>query len=240
MSKIIEYFQHGGWVMYPLAFMFIAGIACVIERTYMILFVYKSNSSALMKKLQRLVLEGNIEEAIKLCNSRKDAALHKVLKAGLMNADKPFDEIQEHVQVAITGVVPKLQHRMTYLFTIGNTATLLGLLGTVFGLITTFEAVGAVEGSQKQQLLSAGISEAMSATAFGLLTAVPTMAVYGYLMNHINSIVDDVEHYAGQLLVMLKTGSEYYDNFSAEGNVSTQQIPKKRTDEVKKDEKKAG
>lgn len=233
MSKWVEYFHHGGLIMYPLALMFLAGIACIIERMYMILFVYKSNSTALMKKMQRMVLEGNIEEAIKLCNSRKDAALHMVLKAGLMNADKPFEEIQEHVQVAISGVLPKLQHRMPYLFTIGNTATLLGLLGTVFGLITTFEAVGAVEGSQKQALLSAGISEAMSATAFGLLTAVPTMGVYGYLMNHINTIVDDVEHYAGQLLVMLRTGGEYYDNFSAEA-VTTQQVPQKRVEEEKK------
>ena len=234
MEKLVLYFHHGGLIMYPLAAMFLCGMACIIERMYMILFVYKSNSTALMKKLQRMVLEGNIEEAIKLCNSRKDAALHKVLKAGLMNADKPFEEIQEHVQVAISGVVPKLQHRMPYLFTIGNTATLLGLMGTVFGLITTFEAVGAVEGSQKQALLSAGISEAMSATAFGLLTAVPTMAVYGYLMNHINTIVDDVEHYAGQLLVMLRTGGEYYDNFSAEGAVTTQQVPQVKEEKDKK------
>src|SRR4051794_40933887 len=100
MEKLVLYFHHGGLIIYPLAAMFLSGMACIIERMYMILFVYKSNSTALMKKMQRLVLEGNIEEAIKLCNSRKDAALHKVLKAGLMNADKPFEEIQEHVQVA--------------------------------------------------------------------------------------------------------------------------------------------
>jgi len=195
----------------------------------MILYFYQSNAAELMQKLHRLILENNIEEAVKLCNSKKNAALNQVLKAALVNVDRPFDEIQDHVEVATLAVVPQLQNRMPYLFTIANTATLLGLLGTVVGLIATFEAVGAVESSQKQTLLSAGISTAMNTTAFGLLVAIPCMLVYGFLFNRINRIVDDIQHYSGQVLLMLRAGGDYFEKMSEEGSVTTQQIPKKKS-----------
>lgn len=228
MNATIKFFLDGGFFMYPIAIMLLLGLVVIVERLYMILFVYRAHGADLMQKVQRYVLENNLEEAIKLCNGKKNSALHRVLKAGLVNADKPFDEVQDHVEVAKMAVVPKLQTRMSYLFTIGNTATLIGLLGTVFGLIVTFEAVGAVEGSQKQTLLSTGISTAMNTTAFGLLVAIPCMLVYGFLLNRINTIVDEVEHYSAHLLLMLRTGGEYFDQFNADSNAaSTHQIPEK-------------
>ncbi len=227
MEELIKAFQDGGVFMYPIAFMLVLSCSIILERIYMILFIYESNPAPLMQKVQRLILDNNIEEAIKVCNSRKRAAIYQVFKAALLNADRPFDEIQDHVEVATLNVVPKLQRRMPYLFTIANVATLLGLLGTIVGLVKTFEAVGAVEGSQKQLLLSAGISTAMNTTAFGLIVAIPCMLCYGFLFNRINGVVDDVEHYSAKLLMLLRTGSEYFDKFSSEGMVTTQQQPVK-------------
>lgn len=228
MEFIIKTFQAGGPFMYPIAIMLIFGSIIIAERLYMILFHYSSNSSKLMQKVQEHIVDNNIENAINLCNSKKFAATYQVFKAALMNADRPADELQDYVEVATMEVVPKLQNRVSYLFTIANVATLLGLLGTIVGLIQTFEAVGAVDASQKQQLLSAGISTAMSTTAFGLIVAIPCMLTYGYLFNKINSMVDEIDHYSSRLVMLLKTGRTYFDNFSNQDIVTTQQDPKKK------------
>ena len=216
--------------MYPIGVMLVIATLIIIERLYMVFMVYSSNAGGLMSKVQRLILDNNIDEAVKLANSKKHAAIYQVFKAALMNADRPFEEIQDHVEAASLGVVPKLQKRMPYLFTIANVATLLGLLGTIIGLITTFKAVGAVETSQKQLLLSAGISTAMNTTAFGLMVAIPCMLVYGYLFNKINAMVDEIDHYSARLLILLRTGSNYFDRFSDDDLVSTEQTPKKMRD----------
>lgn len=229
MSHILDLFKQGGWAMYPIACLLIVSTVVMLERIYKIVFVYDANGSELMQKVQRHVLENNVEEALKVCNQKKDAAVYQIFKSALMNANRPFDEIQDHVEVTKLGIVPKLQVRLPYLFTIANTATLLGLLGTVLGLIRTFQAIGAVEGSQKQLLLSAGISEAMNCTAFALMVAVPTMLVYGYLYNRITVLTDSLDHYSAQLLVLLRTGSQYFERFTSDTAVSTQQTPKKKS-----------
>ncbi len=226
MDKLITYFQEGGLIMWPVLILLIIGWTVIAERIYMVLFVYNADGAMLMQKLQRLILDNNLNEAIKLCNSNKKAAVYQVLKAALVNADRPFEELQGHVEVATLGVVPKLQHRMTYLFSIANTATLIGLLGTVVGLIETFGAVAVVEGSQKQEMISGGIATALNATAFGLFVAIPCMLAYGFLYNRINGVIDDVEHYSARLLMLLRTGREYFENYTVDKTVSTEQRPK--------------
>lgn len=207
--------------------MLFLAIGIIVERAWMILGVYGCNASKLMDRVQRHVLDNNLDEAVKLCNSKKNAVLAQVFKAALVNAHRPFDEVQDHVEVAKLGAVPKLQQRMAYLFTLGNTATLLGLLGTVIGLVRTFTGVGALEASQKQAMLSSGISGALTATAMGLLVAVPCMLAYGFLFHRINHMIDEIEHYSARLLVLLRTGSEYYERFNAEDAGTTQQKPRK-------------
>lgn len=228
LEQMKEFFHNGGTVMYFILILFIIGTSIIIERLYMILFVYEENAAGLMQKVQRLILENNLEEAVKLTNRKKQAAIYQVFKAALMNADRPAEEIRDHIEVAMLSVVPKLHRRMPYLFTISNVATLLGLLGTISGLIKTFASIGAVNASEKQALLAGGISEAMSATAFGLVVAIPTMFVYGFLFNRINSIIDDCEYYSARLLMLLRTGSEYFDHFSSDALLSTEQTPLKR------------
>ncbi len=211
MDFLLQAFKDGGTFMIPIGILMLMGLLIIIERTYAIMFVYKANGAMLMQKIQRLILDNNIDEAVKLCNSRKKAAVYQIFKAALVSSDRPIEEIQDHLEVANMSVIPKLQQRMPYLSTIANVATLLGLLGTIVGLITTFQAVGAVEGSQKQLLLSTGISTAMNTTAFGLIVAIPCSLAYGYLYNQINTIVDEIEHYSGRLLLLLRTGSQYFE-----------------------------
>lgn len=221
-EKMLTTFNDGGFFMYPIALLLILGFLIIIERTYAILFLYKADGSKLMQRIQRLILDNNIDEAVKVCNSKKKAAIYQVFKAAMVSSDRPIEEIQDHIEVANMAVIPKLQERMPYLSTIANVATLLGLLGTIIGLIKTFEAVGAVEGSQKQLLLSAGISTAMNTTAFGLIVAIPCSLAYGFLLNKINTIIDEIEHYSGRLLILLRTGSQYFESEMPEAETHAQ------------------
>lgn len=226
-----KFFVEGGEVfMGCILILLFLGIAVIAERLYMILFVYSGNAAGLMNRVQRFILDNNMEEAVKLCNSNKHSAVYQIFRAALIHADRPFDQIQNHVEVTTLGVVPKLQARLSYLFTIANVATLLGLLGTIFGLTHTFSAVGMLEGSQKQAALSAGISTAMNTTAFGLIVAIPCMLAYGFLYNKINQIIDEIEHYSARLLLLLQTGSQYFDQFKDDGSSTTEQTPKKKVD----------
>ncbi|MBL7663490.1 MAG: MotA/TolQ/ExbB proton channel family protein [Bacteriovoracaceae bacterium] len=226
MMFLINFFQAGGFWMWPILGMFILGSIVIAERVYYIMFKYDADGAKLFQQVQKCIIDNNIDDALKLCNSNKNAPIYLVFKAALMNADRPFDEIQDQVEVANLEVIPKLQMRVSFLYTIANVATLIGLLGTIIGLVATFEAVGSVEASQKQVLLSLGISTAMNTTAFGLIVAIPCMLTYGYLFNKINMIVDEVDHFSARLLVLLRTGSGYFENFSSKNVVSTQQQPK--------------
>lgn len=226
MDFIIKFIQDGGVFMYPIAVLLILGSVVIAERLYFLMYKYNANSAQLYQQIQKCIIENNIEGAINLCNSNKDAPIYQVFKAALLNADRPHEEIQDNVEVANLEVVPKLQMRMSYLSTIANVATLMGLLGTIVGLVQTFEAVGAVEASQKQQLLSVGISTAMNTTAFGLIVAIPCSLCFGFLFNRINTMVNEIDHYSARLLVLLNTGRGYFENFSHQGNVTTMQEPK--------------
>jgi biopolymer transport protein ExbB len=237
MEFLINFFHGGGFFMYPILVMLVLGSIVIAERVYFIMFKYAADGAKLFQQIQKCIIDNNIDDAVKLCNSNQDAPIYQVFKAALMNADRPFDEIQDQVEVANLAVIPKLQMRVSYLYTIANVATLIGLLGTIVGLVQTFEAVGAVEASQKQVLLSAGISTAMSTTAFGLVVAIPCQLAYGYLFNRINMVVDEVDHFSARLLVLLRTGHGYFENFSHEEHISTQQDPK--VNEAQEDKKDA-
>jgi biopolymer transport protein ExbB/TolQ len=231
VTEFLTRFHNGNafdmFLMWALVLMFFGAAGIVVERIYMIFFVYTANAAALMQKVQRLILDNNIEEAVKVCNTRPNSVIYQVFKAALVNANRPFDEVQDHVEVAKLSAIPKLQKRMSYLFTLGNVATLLGLLGTVYGLVVSFAGAKSLEASQKQIHLTEGISTALTATFFGLLVAIPCMFFYGFLFNRVNMLVDEIEHYSARLLMLLRTGAEYFDQFNPERGVSTHQTPRK-------------
>lgn len=227
-----------------IALLFFTGLVIIFERLYKILFLYTADSGKLMQQVQKCIMDNNLDEAVKICNSNKYAAVYQVFKAAIMNADRPIEEIQEHVEVANSKVLPELQMRVSYLYTIANVATLLGLLGTIYGLVTTFDSMAAegLSGQEKQDMLGAGVSTALGTTAAGLLCAIPCMLTYGFLFNRINMIVDDIEHYVARLMTLLKTGSEYFDRFSPEDIVTTEQDPvqKKSSEHQEEGKKHAG
>lgn len=151
-------------------------LAIVAERLYFMLNKYRVNAPELMAQVRKLVQAGNIDRAIKVCEA-EPLPLLLVIKSGLTQVNRGEDAIIASMDERLSEELPNLEKRTPWLWTLANLATLIGLLGTVRGLIKAFKAVGEIDDpAQKQALLTAGISEAMWNTFLGLLIAVICMA----------------------------------------------------------------
>ena len=199
MGAIAEAFRTGGMWMYIILIVSIVAIGIVIERFIFLFFKYSINAEAFMAQVQKLVMANNIDRAIKLCNAAPNAALPKVIKAGLTRANKGEVEIQNAIEEASLEVVPKVQKRTAALAALANIATLLGLLGTIIGLIEAFEALEKATPETRQKLLAKGIALAMNTTAFGLVVAIPTLIAHLILSGTTKKILDEIDMYSVKL-----------------------------------------
>jgi biopolymer transport protein ExbB/TolQ len=199
MGAIAEAFRTGGMWMYIILAVSIFAIGIVIERFIFLFFKYSINAEAFMAQVQKLVMANNIDRAIKLCNAAPSAALPKVIKAGLTRANKGEVEIQNAIEEATLEVVPKVQKRTASLQALANIATLLGLLGTIIGLIEAFEALEKATPENRQRLLAKGIALAMNTTAFGLVVAIPTLVAHLILSGTTKKILDEIDMYSVKL-----------------------------------------
>jgi biopolymer transport protein ExbB len=199
MSAVAQFFTAGGPWMYPIAGMSIIGLAIMVERFIFLFFRYNINGNAFMAQIQKLVMANNIDRAIKLCNAAPAAALPKVIKAGLTRANKGEIEIQNAVEEATLEVIPSIQKRTNSLQAVANLATLMGLLGTIIGLIQAFEAVESAAPDQRAAMLTASISIAMNTTAFGLMVAIPCMGAHIVLAGVTKKIIDEIDQYSVKL-----------------------------------------
>jgi biopolymer transport protein ExbB/TolQ len=203
LGEAAKFYTDGGLFMHPIAFVSVFGIAIAIERFIFLFFKYNINANQFMAQIQKLVMANNIDRAIKLCNAAPSAALPKVIKAGLTRANKGEIEIANAVEEATLEVIPNITKRTPTLQQVANIATLLGLLGTIIGLIKAFEAVATAPPDMKTQMLTASISIAMNTTAFGLLVAIPTLAAYIFLNNVSKKIIDEIDQYSVKLQNLL-------------------------------------
>jgi biopolymer transport protein ExbB len=144
MDAIAKAFSEGGIWMYIILLASILGIGIMIERFVQLFFKFNINANAFMAQIQKLVMANSIDKAIKLCNAAPSAALARVIKAGLTRANKGPDEIQNAVEEASLEVIPLVQRRTSSLQAIANIATLLGLLGTIIGMIQAFASMADV------------------------------------------------------------------------------------------------
>ena len=199
MGDLAKAFTEGGIFMYVILLVSVAGLAVIIERFIFLFFRYNINASAFMAQITKLVMANNIDRAIKLCNAAPTAALPKVIKAGLTRANKGEVEIANAIEEASLEVVPLVQKRTPTLLAIANVATLLGLLGTIIGMIQAFGALGGASPEERAVLLSKGIAIAMNTTAFGLIVAVPCMIAHIFLSNITTKIINEIDEYSVKL-----------------------------------------
>lgn len=169
-------------------------ITIIVERLLYQLTKYRVNSKEFFSQVKKLVTANNIDRAIKLCEA-SDYPILQLVKAGLTHANKGPDEIDAALSERFSELKPAIEKRIGSLWSLANIATLIGLLGTVTGLINTFAAVSAQGLSQadKQRLLSLGIAEAMWNTAFGLGIAVACMIAHLFLSQRAKKLAHELE-----------------------------------------------
>jgi len=199
MQGLAKAFTEGGIWMYVIIIPNVMVVAIAIERFIYLFFKFNINGSAFMQQIIKLVMANNIDRAIKLCNAAPSAALPRVIKAGLIKANKGELEISNALEEAALEVVPKVQQRTVMLTQFANIATLLGLLGTITGLIQAFAALEQAQPEQKAALLARGIAVAMNTTAYGLIIAIPGLTFYLVFAALTKKITDDIDLYSLKL-----------------------------------------
>ena len=202
-TGIIEALHKGGVANYLIALTMVFAIAFIFERFIKLFQKYDINGNSFMFEVQKHILANDLDGAIRVCNGAKEAALPKVIKAGLMRASRSEEQIQNAIDSASLEVIPLLEKNLPYLALIANVATLFGLLGTISGLIKSFAAIAGAEAAQRQAILSEGISEAMYATAFGLIIAISAMVAHSILSSKAQKIVSQIDEHSVKLLDLL-------------------------------------
>lgn len=214
LEKIGTLFHQGGEaVMSSIAFVLVISAVVIIERCYRYWMQYDlPNSSGYMSAIQKMVMNNSIENAIRLCKKAKPKLLPYVMSEGLKRANDSPQEIENALEHASLSVIPKATKGVALLSTTANVATLLGLLGTLFGLMKSFGAAANATGAQKQTILAEGISEALTATSFGLGTALICLLAYGVLMMKQTAIINDINKNSARLLDLLYTRKQKLSN----------------------------
>ncbi len=193
---LVTAFQQGGPAMYVNLSMLAIVVTIVIERTVFQLAKYRVNSREFFAQIRKLVHANNLDRAIKLCEAGNGAyPILQLVKSGLAVANRGPDEIDSQLSEKAAELKPEVEKRIGSLWSMANIATLIGLLGTVFGLIRTFGAVSNpnMPASERQQKLAQGISEAMVNTAFGLFIAVTCMITHLLLNTNAKKIQHDID-----------------------------------------------
>jgi biopolymer transport protein ExbB len=199
MEDLAQAISTGGFWMFIILAVSVIGVGVIIERFIFLFFKYNINANAFMAQIQKLVMANSIDKAIKLCNAAPSAALARVIKAGLTRANKGTQEIQNAVEEASLEVIPYIQKRTNSLLAIANIATLMGLLGTIIGMIGAFSAMANVAPDKRQAELGKNISLAMNTTAFGLIVAIPCMIAHLVLSGVTKKIIDEIDLYSVKL-----------------------------------------
>lgn len=207
LDFIAHKFEEGGpEVMASITFVLFLSLVIVVERAYRYWLQYDlANSSGFMAAVQKMVMNNSIENAIRLCKKARPKLLPYVMSEGLKRANDSTEEIQHALDTATLTAIPKLTKILPFIGTTANVATLLGLLGTLFGLMKSFGAAAKLTGSAKQTALASGIAEALTATSYGLGTALMCLLAYGVLMLKQSAIVDDINRNSARLVDLLYT-----------------------------------
>lgn len=195
MSFIIEAFSHGGFWMWPILGVQIAAVAIIVERVIALFVNRHLENSKHVIIFEDDIKKGQLQRVLKKAESMpSNSPLKKVVEAGTQAAMNMGgrEEIQSKMDEVLYHEQGRLETRVEFLSMLGNVATLMGLLGTIVGMIKSFAAISSVDQATKATMLAQGISEAMNATAYGLIVAIPTLIMYAVLQNRINRVSDDL------------------------------------------------
>jgi biopolymer transport protein ExbB len=191
--SMVAFFQKGGMFMYPILLVFAIGMAIAFERLFQLNRVRNANRK-MWSQLHPLLVKGEFEKAREMVNKDK-SSVSQMLGMGLarQGAVRRREDIEIAMEESMMEIIPQLEKRTPYVALLSNIATLLGLLGTIMGLIEAFTAVANANPAEKADLLSASISVAMNTTAFGLMAAIPLLLFHAKITSTTGQIIDSLE-----------------------------------------------
>lgn len=212
IDTVVSFIRDGGAFMYPILLVGAIGVAIGIERYVKLMRVRIANKK-MWDKLQPVLTAGDFSAARELTDKDK-STVSQLLSLGLerQGAVRRREDIEIAMEEGMMEIIPQLEKRTSYIALFANIATLLGLLGTIVGLIAAFNAVANANPAEKADLLSASISVAMNTTAFGLIVAIPLLILHAYLVSRTGEIVDSLEMASVKLLnVIARTARRQHD-----------------------------
>jgi len=202
-------FDKGGPNMYVILITFVFLLVVMVERIIVLYFQSNVDKEGFTKVLIKNILSGNLQGALKLCSISK-FPLARILQAGLMKALESDAAVQAAMDEAALREMPKIEKRTGYLAMLGNVTVLMGLLGTILGLIRSFGAVAEADAASKATELAKGISEAMYNTAFGLATAIIAIIAYAFLQSKSQHLIDDINETTVSVLNLITANRDKF------------------------------
>lgn len=192
-QTVVKFFQDCGLFIYPSLFIMALGVTIAIER-FLFLNRARNENRKVWAEVLPMLQKGQFKE-VHGVTSRSDAAIGKIVNYGLTRMQSPGrrEDYDAAMEEGMMEIVPRLEKRTHYIATFANVITLVGLLGTIIGLIKGFTAVAQVNPAEKAELLSASISIAMNNTAFALMVAIPFLLIHSFLQAKTSEIVDGLE-----------------------------------------------
>jgi len=191
--SMVAFFQKGGLFMYPILLVFVTGMAITVERWFQLNRIQSMNRK-MWNLLQPVLVKGDFDKAQGIIKKDK-STISQMLGMGLarLGVVQRREDVEIAMEESMMEIIPQLEKRTPYVALLSNIATLLGLLGTIMGLIEAFTAVANANPAEKADLLSASISVAMNTTAFGLMSAIPLLLFHAKLTSTTGQIVDSLE-----------------------------------------------
>lgn len=189
----VKFFQDSGLAIYPSIAIMAVGLAIAIER-FVFLQKARTQNSKLWSQMLPMLQGGKLKDVHRVASS-SDSAVGKIVANGLDRMQSPGrrEDVDAAMEEGMMEIVPRLEKRTHYIATFANVITLVGLLGTIIGLIKGFTAVASANPAEKAELLSASISIAMNNTAFALAVAIPFLLIHAFLQARTSEIVDGLE-----------------------------------------------
>ena len=193
IATSISFIQDGGFFMYPILIVLAIGLGIVLERV-IYLQTTKARNKKIWDQVFPMLAKGQFRQAMDVVKDSK-VGVGRIVANGLERArlSRRHDDVELAMEEGLMEVMPRLEARTPYIATLANIATLLGLLGTIIGLIQAFTAVASADPAQKADLLSASISVAMNTTAFGLIAAIPLLLAFSFINSMTGKLIDSME-----------------------------------------------
>lgn len=195
MELIASFFQKGGPFIYLILMVSMLGLAIIVDRVYFLFLKFSINTKSFWLNFTKTLDNDGVEKAksyLRTIEAPVAQMIYKIVAEDTKNENE-LENISEEASIEL---VPEIEKRVSFLALLANVSTMLGLLGTIHGLIQAFSAVGSADPSQKATLLASGISIALYTTAFGLIVAIPLLVAHTILQNKANHLIDELDEYS--------------------------------------------